>query len=78
MLNSARSPAFRAAPDVDVHSFVLKTLDGHLAVLLDVRVRPRRRGRPCPAPACGWSPTATSAHRYLSRLDAVLSTLSAR
>ena len=74
-----RRPTGVAGPDVDAHSFVLRALDEHLAVLLEVRtrltaaraVRPGTRRRLV-------TDSATSAHRYLSRMMAVLSGLSTR
>jgi hypothetical protein len=62
-----------------VHSFVLKTLDEHLAVLLDVRLRlTAARAAPPGTRLRLVTDSATSAHRYLSHMDAVLSALSAR
>jgi hypothetical protein len=67
-----------ATPDVDAHSFVLMALDEHLAVLLEVRARLTAARAALPGTRLRLvTDSATSAHSYLSRMEAVLSALSA-
>jgi hypothetical protein len=63
-------------PDVDVHSFVLTILDEHLDALLDVRARLTATRAAVPGTRLRLvADSATSARRYLSRVEAVLSAL---
>jgi hypothetical protein len=77
-LPAAAAAAHRAtgtpAPDVDIHSFVLNALDEHLAALLDVRARLTAARAALPGTRLRLvADGATSARRYLSGMEAVLS-----
>jgi hypothetical protein len=68
-----------AAPDVDVHSFVLRALDEHLAALLDVRARLTAARAAVPGTRLRLvADSATLARGYASRVETVLSAFSAR